>query len=555
MAGTLRRALAPVLLPVLLIGGTVFGTARIERSSAIDSATAVQESQQLLTAMLDQETGARGYFVTRDRHFLAPWYHGGRDFALALGAARRTDAGDSVLQRDLQVQAAVARRWRGMTAGQIVAFRQTGRPTTLSWALRRKATMDSFRAANAVFMQHLEQRRNASLSQATWLAVVLAGGLSLTLSVAALLLLRRSRRRDARRQRRDAEFRELLQASASEEESRQLLIRHIKRTLPATGVAVLNRNNSDDRLELTIGETALETPLRDLPDTQLTPRDCLAVRLSRPHARRAGDTALAQCQLCGKLAADIACEPLLVGGQVIGSVLVTKHGEIKDPQPAQLRTIVMQAAPIIANQRNLSLAEARAATDALTALPNRRAADDTLKRMVAQANRALSPLSAILLDLDHFKQINDIYGHELGDEALSVVGSALQASLRASDFAARYGGEEFVVLLPNTNHEQAVVVAEKLRRVVEQCEIRCGTLTASLGVATLPDDAGTAEDLIRQADRALYAAKHGGRNRVETADSGSGLVTVPFQPGVPGLAVRAGDTAHGSGKLGHSAVV
>jgi diguanylate cyclase (GGDEF)-like protein len=533
----------------------VFGSARIERSSAINSATAVQEAQRLLTAMLDQETGARGYFVTRDPVFLQPWYGGTSNFAVALAAARKTGSGDRGLQADLATQAGIAHRWHDATAAGIASFRRSARRTTPQAALAGKALMDSFRTANAHFMRDLERRRDASLSRATWLSVVLAGGLSLALSIAALLLLRRSRLRETRRQRREAEFRELLQASPSEEESRQVLIRHIKGTIPDTGVAVLNRNNSDDRLELTVSDAAHQTPLRDLPEARFTPQDCLAVRLSRPHKREAEESPLGKCELCGRLAADIACEPLLVGGQVIGSVLAAKHGQIKESEQAHLRSTVMQAAPIIANQRNLSLAETRAATDSLTALPNRRAADDTLKRMVAQAIRATRPMSAVLLDLDHFKQINDVHGHDQGDEALAAVGSILFGSLRASDFAARYGGEEFLVLLPDTARAQACVVAEKLRLLIERSEIRPGRVTASFGVATLPDDAGTADDLIRQADRALYAAKHGGRNRVQTAEADSGRVAVPLHPGQTAASVRTPDPAHGSGELSYPSVV
>ena len=105
---------------------------------------------------------------------------------------------------------------------------------------------------------------------------------------------------------------------------------------------------------------------------------------------------------------------------------------------------VTQAAPVLANLRNLALAEARAATDALTGLPNKRACADTLKRMVALPGRSVSPLSALLLDLDHFKQINDTFGHGIGDDALAAVGEVISANLRTSDFAGRYGGEEFI---------------------------------------------------------------------------------------------------------------
>jgi diguanylate cyclase (GGDEF)-like protein len=201
---------------------------------------------------------------------------------------------------------------------------------------------------------------------------------------------------------------------------------------------------------------------------------------------------------------------------------------LSDDQVALVQESVGLAAPILANQRNLALAERRAASDVLTGLPNRRAADEALKRMVAQAGRTISPLSAVLLDLDRFKQVNDLHGHDRGDQALAAVGQILSAGMRASDFAARYGGEEFLLLLPDTDRQGAREVAEKLRLAIEHADLRdVGGLTASFGVAALPDDAADGENLLRKADRALYAAKARGRNRVELADPVPGAAPRP----------------------------
>jgi diguanylate cyclase (GGDEF)-like protein len=144
---------------------------------------------------------------------------------------------------------------------------------------------------------------------------------------------------------------------------------------------------------------------------------------------------------------------------------------------------------------------------------------DTLQRMAAHAGRAVQPLAAIAFDLDRFKTINDSHGHETGDAALSAVGECLRENIRASDFAARVGGEEFLVLAPDTDLAGAVHLAEKLRDALTREEIPHlpRSLTASFGVAVIPDHAATAEVLLRAADRACYLAKDHGRNRVETA--------------------------------------
>jgi diguanylate cyclase (GGDEF)-like protein len=212
---------------------------------------------------------------------------------------------------------------------------------------------------------------------------------------------------------------------------------------------------------------------------------------------------------------------------VIGSVLVAHRQPLDRESDSRLRGSVSQAAPVLANPRHLAIAQSRAATDVLTGLPNRRSVDDTLRRMLAQADRTLTPFSIALLDLDRFKQINDTYGHDRGDDVLAGLASLLRSVLRASDFAGRSGGEEFVLFLPGTGREEAVMVAEKVRRNLRELNV-AGVdtrITTSIGIATFPDDAGTPEALMRSADRALYAAKQAGRDRVE-ASARDGVVTL-----------------------------
>jgi len=138
---------------------------------------------------------------------------------------------------------------------------------------------------------------------------------------------------------------------------------------------------------------------------------------------------------------------------------------------------------------------------------------------LAQASRTFTPLSLVLLDLDHFKDINDRFGHPVGDQALANVGAALRSALRDSDFAGRHGGEEFAVLLPNTDIGGAVLTAEKIRAAIADITLPGVdlTITASAGIAAYPDHATSTERLERLADSALYLAKRSGRNRVEVA--------------------------------------
>jgi two-component system cell cycle response regulator len=163
------------------------------------------------------------------------------------------------------------------------------------------------------------------------------------------------------------------------------------------------------------------------------------------------------------------------------------------------------------NQKLQSLA----VTDGLTGLHNHRAFQDYLEEQFQTAMRNKQPLALILMDVDHFKQYNDTYGHQAGDEVLRQVAQILQAHVREGDFVARYGGEEFVVVLPRADSESAVAVAERLRRAVESAEWQLRPITGSFGVACIRPDMETRQELIEAADQALYQAKKNGRNRVE----------------------------------------
>lgn len=154
--------------------------------------------------------------------------------------------------------------------------------------------------------------------------------------------------------------------------------------------------------------------------------------------------------------------------------------------------------------------------DALTGLANRMAANERLRSEFLLMKRSLHPYAVLLLDIDHFKRVNDSLGHDAGDKVLQGVAHLLRVSLRESDLLARWGGEEFLVLLPATDMAEACLVAEKLRQAVEQApDLGVGRITLSIGVATADPDQLSEDDAIRLADLRLYGAKKAGRNRVQ----------------------------------------
>ena len=171
-------------------------------------------------------------------------------------------------------------------------------------------------------------------------------------------------------------------------------------------------------------------------------------------------------------------------------------------------------------QQNLATVRTESLTDPLTLLSNRKFFDSELDKAVAAAKQKNESLSLLMTDVDHFKSFNDKYGHLTGDQVLRLVAVSVKQNVKGQDIAARYGGEEFAIALPKTPLQQAVTVADHVRRAVMTKELmkrssgeRLGRVTVSIGVAVLrPDD--TAQTLIERADNCLYAAKRHGRNRV-----------------------------------------
>lgn len=216
--------------------------------------------------------------------------------------------------------------------------------------------------------------------------------------------------------------------------------------------------------------------------------------------------------------------PLKRGPDVLGAIVVAT------PEPGQLTQIEVDNLGILAavSLGPLEMAweivavNKRASTDGLTGLANRRAFDEHLRRLLNETDRFGQPLAIILADIDHFKRINDTWGHEAGDEVLRQVAVRLAEVVRTVDVIARYGGEEIAILLPQTSVSGAADLADRLRHAVEARPVKFKgeeiPVTASFGVASYPDAVPARDGLFRAADRALYDAKKAGRNCVRAVD-------------------------------------
>ena len=511
---------AAVLLAfVVAASGVVWTTASSERQAAARDAQERKSSDGLLSTFLARQTTLRGYAESGRPTVHESYRDATAAFEDAVESALASANGDEEDELGpINEQVSLAERWTTLADRTILRIRNGQQPTPES-TLIQSEIVTRFEKANAALLDSVEAESSARYRGSVERAILLIGLLSAAFAGAGGLLVRNLRRTEHARQQGEAqyhgsqrEFAETLQVTENEAEAHALVKRHLERSL-AADIVVLNRNNSQNKLEAATPVDSARALSAKLLDS--TPKSCLAVRLGRTHEQSDDDEPLLACALCAD-EKRTTCVPSLVGGEVIGSVLVSHERALSARDRDRIHESVGQAAPVLANLRNLAIAEVRASTDALTGLPNARALRDSLIRMVAQADRSGLQLSAILCDLDHFKEINDVYGHEKGDEALAAASTALRGALRDSDLAGRYGGEEFLILLPDTELEGALTLAEKLRADVALVEVPGvdRRLTASFGVACFPMDGADGTALVRIADRALYAAKAAGRNCV-----------------------------------------
>ena len=217
--------------------------------------------------------------------------------------------------------------------------------------------------------------------------------------------------------------------------------------------------------------------------------------------------------------------PILIGDKTLGAIVAYNTFEnLTNEEIEYLKELSAQASLTIDKANSYSKILQNATLDALTRLNNRHQFAHRLKQETSTAKRQNTSLCCIMLDIDYFKKVNDTYGHAVGDNVLKTVANVIRKEIRESDIASRYGGEEFTILTPNTNLEEAVLVANRLRAQIEKKKINIEefkiegvkeiSVTISVGVSQFNKKNAEPDTLYQEADKALYAAKEGGRNRV-----------------------------------------
>ena len=319
------------------------------------------------------------------------------------------------------------------------------------------------------------------------------------------------------------ELADMLQACQASEEAYKTIGHFMPRLFPDDPGALYMLNNSRNLFEnvASWGRDSLAVPV-------FAPDECWSVRRGQLHKVENPQETLCCRHVAEAVPGGYLCVPLIAQGETLGVFHLRPGPPAEAHIPAlaagkdQLAlTVAEDLALALANLRLRETLRSQAIRDPLTGLFNRRYLEETMERELHRVKRQGLPLGVVMMDLDHFKQYNDTFGHSAGDELLSALGSLLTSHIRGEDIACRYGGEEFLLILPGASLEIALKRAESLRLAVKEMHQHYPGLkptSLSLGVAVYPDHGNTGLQLIQSADAALYRAKKAGRDRVMAAE-------------------------------------
>ncbi|MEA9750462.1 diguanylate cyclase [Xanthomonas campestris pv. raphani] len=556
-----RNQLALVFSALIFIAigiGIFIGARRSLADAALVSHTheVIGRVDEIQARVLDAESAERGYLLTGNDAYLLDYQTSVERLPILIGNLRRkiADNPSQVAHLD-QLHHLVDTRLKqiqhvldvyadsGLEAAR-TSIRQTAFRTTS--AIREQALTMVQREQELLALRAESSRQSALLL----LILALAGipfGLAVVGTVYGLLMRELRHRAQAERhaaranqelgesigalQRSAADlnllsrYTGLLQSCVSAEEALDVTSRTLAHLLPGIAGSVYLLRASQDRAEVI---SHWGTPLVHSA-SHLLPEECWALRRGQPHLIEdlARDAPCAHIDLPdASVAITTSCLPMSAQGTQLGFLFLSAPGPAPMPRLEIAEAAAEQLSLALSNLRLRESLRRQSIRDALTGLYNRRYLEEALSHELARCARRDLPLSVLMLDVDHFKQFNDGQGHAGGDLLLAAVGELLLTRLRAEDVACRYGGEEFTVILPETDGEEAMRVAEQIRGHIAALAVSDGQralprVTASIGVASFPADGELGSALIQKADAALYVAKRQGRNRVERHGAGA----------------------------------
>lgn len=528
---TLARAGIALALGLLIsVGWGAHRSAGEQASSAAWVAhthEVIDALEQVVGGLAEAESSLRGYAVSRDLRFFDEFEPAISDAVKGLANAARLTRDDPPQRRTVErVSPLLARRV------ELLHFRserlRAGAPAEILPEAQRLTERIRSLIGEAIRVERLlllERRlvvEERTLRARNWAAAGILLSVALMLGAFALLdrEMRRRRAAELTRERELSnllEFGQRLQACRDLSEAYEVVrefgarffegcVGFVSRVAPEAAVA---------RRETGWGAAAL------LGEPSFAPAECGALERVEGSEWRGPASG---CRHFGAVPPGTTlCVPLPANAE--------PHGALHLSSALSIRDDVVQRACIVGEQIALALSNLelrrtlieQSISDPMTGLYNRRYLEETLPRELARAKREDRALSLVLIDIDHFKRINDTFGHDVGDDVLKAIAVLLRAQTRTGDIASRLGGEELLVVLPGANIAQATAKAESLREMIAALEIRAqdrpiGPVTASFGVSVFPFHGGTAHELLKNADKALYAAKSAGRNRVLAAE-------------------------------------
>lgn len=510
----------------------------------------------ILLLATDAETGQRGFIITGQEKFLDP-YHAA---LLQLRSARKelrqsfTDAA-SLQQIDVldhMIDAKLGTMENTIELRRINGFQ--GAEAVVSSG-QGKQYMDNIRATvgklvggeNARKIQlQKDAEREATIAAYSGLAATILNMLLVAIALHFVFRLLREQQQAscilrkagedlnagmAELERRNNEISVLgqmaraLESAASIKESLEIIALYCAKLLPHTAGELLLFRNSRDALE----KGAQWGDVQSSED-MIEPGECWALRRGQPHkVAHADDLCCSHYQHKKESFRPHLCVPLTAQGEVLGLICMEPRLSGNDGVPdfdthdeKLVLALVEQVSLALLNTKLREVLKHQSIVDPLTGLFNRRYMDETLGRELSRAARKSMPLSCVMLDVDHFKTINDTYGHEAGDAVLHSIAQRLKANVREGDLVCRFGGEELVLIMPECDKQDALDRAEKIRVALNSFDVvhgdkHVGRISASFGVASFPQDGKDAPALLEAADKAMYNAKNNGRNRVEMA--------------------------------------
>ncbi|MES2770973.1 MAG: diguanylate cyclase [Pseudomonadota bacterium] len=545
-----------VVVVMLFVASIPYATNSATRTMLLQldkSTHEVQAYERLQSLLQNAETGQRGFIITGKQAFLAPYFTALAQFPTLrreitnLSNPDDRDVKEIFRFADLKLdeldETITLRSEKGFTAATQVVLSARGKSYMDECRLlinkKSQIALDQQRHLRELLNER--QQYTLFVSLGVTLANILL--LSLLLWLMFRLLSDRQSTTDLLQQTSDelteniahtqshnrqmtltAEMLQSLGTLTSLDGSAKVISTYCAKILPGSAGALFLYRNSRDILEAQACWGALEVAAQPFE-----PNACWALQRGSPHLVMGSDDLLCKHYPATEKMLRL-CTPLVSQGEVIGSLYVEKletDAQLLEAQRQVISRVSEQIALALVNIQLRDSLRRQSITDPLTGLFNRRYMDETLKRELYRAQRKETSLALIVLDLDHFKLVNDTHGHDAGDVLLKAVAQRVRDNIRESDLACRFGGEELVVLLPECTLATALERAEKIRSSIAELSIPLagGALlaaTASFGVAAFPEHRSEAAALLSAADQALYQAKHSGRNRVLAA-SGSTL--------------------------------